>query len=208
MANIKYASKNSLSHLVANINDTYLKKNEVVGYEIAAGTAADGMASTYILKKSDGSQAGLTINIPKDIFVQDVSKFPVTVTEADNPVTGYKVGDKYIDFTIATSKDAAESQHLYLLVSDLCDEYFGDGKAITLDTSTNQFSLKVDSTNANGLEVTDAGLKMNLASTTAAGAMSTADKVKLDAALTDENFEEVTNAEIDEMFGITPPSAG
>lgn len=204
---IKYVSKNTLDRVVANINDQYAKKTDLAEYSVAAQTTEDGFASTYQLTKN-GSPVGAKINIPKDIFVQDVSQTPVTVTENDKPVAGYKVGDKYIDFTIATSKDDSKAQHLYLLVSDLCDEYLGDELSIHLDTTTNKFSLKLDSTNANGLEVGDNGLKLNLASTTSAGAMSAADKTKLEQALTSDTlaaeFVEITNDEVDNLFKNPP----
>ena len=53
------------------------------------------------------------INVPKDMVVESGSI--KICTEADTPVSGYEVGDKYIDLVIANSDD----EHIYILVSDL-----------------------------------------------------------------------------------------
>ena len=104
-------------------------------YRIVKQATADaGYSGTYYLTK-DGTAVGDKINIPKDLFVQSVTL--KTVTTANNPVNGYKVGDKYIDWVIANS----ENQHIYLLVSELVDVYTnGNGIVITnnsisIDTS-------------------------------------------------------------------------
>ena len=72
------------------------------------------------------------INIPKDMVVQSGSV--KTVTTANSPVAGYKVGDKYIDLVLAN----ATNSHIYVLVSDLIDVYTaGTGVTIT----ANQISV-------------------------------------------------------------------
>ena len=199
---IKVASKEALNRVVSNSLDIFAKKTDLPSFNVVkAETADDGFASSYKLMNGD-QQVGATINIPKDIFIQSVSETPVTVTEADTPVAGYKVGDKYIDFTFSTAADGGTEKHLYLLVSDLCDEYHGDNQSIVLDTETNTFSLKLDAPNTNGLEITAEGLKLNLATTTTPGAMSAADKTRLAQCVTEDQFEGITNEEIDAMFGI------
>ena len=80
------------------------------------GTATSGYAASYQLTK-DGVAVGDTIDIPKDMVVQ--SGEVKTCTQADTPVEGYVVGDKYIDLVIANKSDS----HLYILVSDLIDTY-------------------------------------------------------------------------------------
>lgn len=97
-------------------------------------TATTGYSASYHLKK-DGENIGEAINIPKDMVVQsgDVK----TCAEADKPVVGYKVGDKYIDLLLANADD----QHIYILVSDLVDVYkAGDGikiegNTVSIDTA-------------------------------------------------------------------------
>lgn len=89
------------------------------------GIPEDGYACTYVLTK-DGDAEGDKINIPKDMVVE--SGEVKTCVEDDKPVTGYKVGDKYIDLVLANSKNT----HLYILVTDLVDTYTqGDGINIT-----------------------------------------------------------------------------
>lgn len=63
-------------------------------------------------------------------------------------------------------------------MNELVDAYTG-GNGIEVSTA-NVISAKIDSVNANGLGVTAAGFKLDLATTSTAGAMSAADKAKLD----------------------------
>lgn len=70
-------------------------------------------------------------------------------------------------------------------------EFINSSDSITVgDTDTSgmnpyfEADLKVDANNANGLNVTSSGVGISLASNSAAGAMSAADKAKLDAAET------------------------
>ena len=97
-------------------------------------TASDGYASTYQLTK-DGVAVGDLINIPKDLVVE--SGTVKTVAEADSPVAGYVVGDKYIDLVLANSDD----EHIYILVSDLIDVYTAGTGVIV---SGNTISIDVD----------------------------------------------------------------
>lgn len=94
-------------------------------------TAQTGYAATYQLTK-DGTKVGDYINIPKDLVVQSGSV--KTCTTANNPQSGYAVGDKYIDLVIAN----AENQHIYIKVTDLIDVYTG-GNGIAV--SSNQISI-------------------------------------------------------------------
>jgi len=102
---------------------------------VKQATAESGYASTYYLTKN-GTLTGDKINIPKDMVVQSGSV--KTVTTANSPVTGYAVGDKYIDLVLAN----ADNSHIYILVSDLIDTYTA-GTSITI--SNNQISVDVNS---------------------------------------------------------------
>lgn len=129
--------------------------------------AESGFSATYYLTKN-GTQTGEKINIPKDMVVQSGSV--KTCETADKPVSGYKVGDKYIDLVLAN----VENSHVYILVSDLVDNYTA-GTAITisgktigvnLETLKQTFALKADvdkkatkSTTLSGYGITDAYTK-------------------------------------------------
>ena len=76
---------------------------------------------TYTIKQG-GQEIG-TIDIPRDFLVTSASV--KTCETQDTPVEGYKVGDKYIDFLLNTKEGKGEERHLYVLVSDLVDNYTG-----------------------------------------------------------------------------------
>lgn len=123
-------------------------------------TSAD-YAAVYHLTK-DGENVGEAINIPKDLFVESGEI-------VENPA-GQPEG-KYLKLVLQNQTDP-----VYINVADLVDAYTpGNGIAIS---GNNQVSAKVVA--ANGLSVDTDGIKMGLASDTAAGAMSSADKGKLD----------------------------
>lgn len=140
-------------------------------------TANTGYAASYTIK-ANGVALTPDIDIPKDFLVKSATL--ETVTTADVPYQGAVVGDKYIDFVI-NAKDASETaEHIYLPVNDLVDVYLaGDGLA--LDSSTNTFSVVIDSTNANGLSVGANGVALAVATDSTAGAMSAADHTQFTA---------------------------
>lgn len=123
-------------------------------------TSAD-YAAVYHLTK-DGENVGEAINIPKDLFVESGEI-------VENPA-GQPEG-KYLKLVLRN-----QTAPVYINVADLVDAYT-EGNGITI-SGTNQVSAKVVA--ANGLSVDTDGIKMGLASDTAAGAMSSADKGKLD----------------------------
>ena len=81
-------------------------------------TAESGYLSSYAVKQN-GVQVGNTINIPKDFLVKSGSV--KTVSTVNNPVSGYSVGDKYIDLVINVQEGTSTDSHIYILVSDLID---------------------------------------------------------------------------------------
>ena len=144
-------------------------------YVITKQASADeGYAATYQLFK-DSTAVGDKINIPKDFLVKGASI--KTVTTADQPYEGAKVGDKYIDFEINVKSGSATTEHLYLPVQELVDAYVGDNQGIVLGAN-NTFSLKIKTGSA--LSVSNDGLDIAEASQSAKGTMSAADKTKLD----------------------------
>lgn len=143
---------------------------------VKAETAADGYVATYNLTK-DGTNVGAAINIPKDYLVKSAS---VKTAGADDP-SGFSAGTKYIDFVVNTVGGDGNESHIYLNVEDLVDVYTaGDGIEIS---AANVVSAKVVA--GNGLSVDANGIAMATASTTAPGAMSAADKTKLDGVAED-----------------------
>ena len=124
------------------------------------------------------------INIPKDYLVKSAEIKEVTT--ADDPYTGAKVGDKYIDFVINVKSGTATDEHVYLAVNDLVDVYTS-GNGIDI-SATNEISVKIDAANANGLGVGADGVKLDVAiandntgANGKAGAMSATDKTDHDA---------------------------
>lgn len=162
------------------------------------------------------------INIPKDFLVKSATV--ETVATNDSPYTGAVIGDKYIDFVINTKDTTNGSEtdsHVYLPVNDLVDVYTGgngidisNSNVVSLDLDANggleltgstdgskQLAIKLDTTNANGLALTSAGLKLALATQSSAGAMSAADKVIVDKALISDDIALLSNAEMASWFG-------
>jgi len=85
------------------------------------------------------------VNIPKDMVVSGAEV--KTVTTADDPYVGAKVGDKYIDITIAN----ASQSHIYVPCKDLVDVYTGSvGAEVTVTVGNdNVISSTINKINAN-----------------------------------------------------------
>ena len=170
-----------LKELATKIKTEYATKAELQAIQIPEysivkqGTAESGYLSTYYLTKG-GEQVGEKINIPKDFLVNSADI--LEVEEENQPYDGAQVRDLYIDFVINSKGADDTATHIYLPVNELVDAYTG-GNGIEVSTA-NVISAKIDSVNANGLGVTAAGFKLDLATTSTAGAMSAADKAKLD----------------------------
>lgn len=192
-----YAGLQTLTDFKERLDARYALKSDISNYTIQKKTTADaGYAASYVLKKGE-TIVGDTINIPKDYLVKSADV--KTASSNDTPVAGLKTGDKYIDFTINAKDDDGEESHLYIPLSDLITPVKGSD-AIDVD-STNKISVKIDSDNANGLSVGTNGLQLAAATTTTPGAMTASDKKKVDSALTTADFKEITDDELDEIFG-------
>lgn len=179
---IKTAKKATLELMAKEMYGRFAKKDDVAAYSISKkATAESGYAASYQLTKN-GTAVGDTINIPKDYLVKSGSV--KTCTTAGTPVASYKKGDKYIDFVVNSTDGDGNESHIYLLVSELVDAYTsGNGIEVSSD---NSIAVKVDAANANGLSVGANGLAIAEATETTAGAMSAADKVKVNNAITEE----------------------
>ena len=122
-------------------------------------TADTGFFSTYVIKQNN-TQKGVKINIPKDFLVKSTTV--KTCTTANSPVSGYEVGDKYIDFVI-NSKDSTDTdEHLYLATKEIgaypVDEVtltVANGKLVVKNNGITWAKLATDVQNTiNGKEVT------------------------------------------------------
>ena len=105
----------------------------------------EGYIASYAVKQN-GAQVGATINIPKDYLVKNAEL--KTCTEVDQPVEGYKVGDKYMDFTINTVEGSGNESHIYINVNELFDAYTSGSEAsdtvvVTVDNNTNKISADI-----------------------------------------------------------------
>lgn len=126
--------------------------------------AETGYLKTYVIKQGNASaksQVGVKINIPKDFLVR--SGQVRTCVQDNVPVQGYLVGDKYIDFVINSKDSTATDEHIYINVKDLIsgDTYIADESTLTLNNSTNTFSIKslgVDTAQIKAKAVTKAKL--------------------------------------------------
>ena len=183
---------------VANYDTTWVDQMEAIDVPVYSlvkqDVAEDGFFATYYLTKND-VQAGEKINIPKDYLVREAEL--LEVAETDVPYSGAVIGDKYIDFTINTQASDEDEKHIYLPVKDLVDTYIA-GNGISI--ADNAVNVKIDAANANGLAVDASGIKLNLATSAIAGAMSGADKAKLDASSTTEQMNQAISNAIDETL--------
>lgn len=150
------------------------------------------------------------------------------VTKEDNvAVTAYEANSQvnsvgaWLDLVVNVEDASETAKHTLIDLTSFIDIYTnGDGIAlnnkafsIKLKMSSNDnvsglafesdgsLTINIDSSNANGLAVTAAGLKLALATQSAAGAMSAADKTNLDGLVEDMDLDLITNAEIASWLG-------
>lgn len=144
-----YAKKSDVNKSVEDLTNSIATEAESAKISLNEASSA-AYAKAYVIKQ--GTKEIGTINIPKDMVVSSGSL--KTVASADNPYTGAKVGDKYIDLVIAN----ATSEHIYIPVSDLIDTYLA-GNGLTLEGST--FSIKKDTASESYLTVGADGIKVS-----------------------------------------------
>ena len=166
-------------------------------------TPNTGYAASYVVK-ANGVAVGDPIDVAKDWLLTSVDKD--TVTAADKASGGkfendtdFEVGDRYVDMTFNVKAGGTETPtHIYLNVQEFFDVYTnGNG----LNLSNGEFSVKLDSSNTNGLSVGANGVALAVATDSAAGAMSatdhanfTADHTKLSNISEQANKTTVTTA--------------
>ena len=118
------SDNNFTDYLLAKLSTIQIKK--------------DVPGGKYYLVFNDGeNDIQLGVDIPLDSVIDSGSVKECTV--ANEPVYGYEVGNKYIDFTIANS-----SEHVYILVSDLVDTMEGfDGTEIKTTVTGNTIKAEL-----------------------------------------------------------------
>lgn len=121
--NLATLSSNGLMVTAPAQANWYIKKlaSGDEGYDASLG-------AQYALASGAGTSA--IIDIPKDMVVSGGEV--KTVATADQPYAGAKVGDKYIELTVAN----ADSDKLYIPVKDLVDLYTGGTGADGMVTVT------------------------------------------------------------------------
>ena len=142
---------------------------------VKAETPSSDAFATYHLTKN-GANIGTPIDIPKDYLVKDAQLKTATGSDA----TGFPAGTEYIDFIINAKEGQGSESHIYLNVASLAVVYSA-GNGITIDDS-NKISVKVVA--SNGLSVSADGIELATATAASGGAMSSADKTKLDGVST------------------------
>lgn len=128
------------------------------------------------------------INLPKDLFIKSASV--KTVTVANEPYPGAKVGDKYIDIEVQNQVD-----HLYIPVNDLVDVYTGG--------TTSEITVSIDANNEiTASIVAISGSKLVDGTVTKAKlAQGVQDSLDLaDSALQDADIGNVSDEDIEDLF--------
>lgn len=169
IGNLENLTTKDKATIVAAINS--LKTESTVTVE-KKQTAEEGFAATYIIKQNE-KQVGSSINIPKDFLVK--SGTVKTVSTINQPVNGYKVGQKYLDFVVNTASNDGQESHIYILVEDLVDVYTGstgDQIKVVVDNG-NTISASLTKTVNDSLEKANSALqKTNIKEGTANGTIS------------------------------------
>lgn len=195
---LKEDKSNKVTSWSGTLSDTNYPSEKLVKNSLDAknvtvekqGTAESGYFATYVVKQ-DGSQVGSKINIPKDYLVKSAS---LEVCEQANvPVQGYVVGDKYLDFVINTKDSSGTDEHIYILVTDLIDVYTAD--EVTLTLVNNEFKIKNGGVDTNQLA--------SNAVTTAKITDANVTRAKLASAVTDELDSKLEVDDIDVDFNTT-----
>lgn len=142
--------KGKIDNIVSAIED---KVDKIEGKGLSTNDFTDAfyakLNTIQIKKDTDGSgkyqlvfndgtaYIPLGVPIPLDSVIDSGSV--KECVEINEPVNGYKIGDKYIDFTIANSLE-----HVYVLVSDLVDAMEGfDGTEIKTTVTGNTIKAEL-----------------------------------------------------------------
>lgn len=134
-ASITFKSDGTVTVGAVPYTPRIIQEDGLPEYSTEKAPTVSGFAATYYLTK-DGQRLGVPINIPLDQVLKSSSI--KTVTTANSPYSGAKVGDKYIEFLFQNNNTPQ-----YLPVQDLVDVYTADNIYIQVSAS-NVISLKYD----------------------------------------------------------------
>ena len=154
----------------------------------ATTSASGAMSSTDKAKLDNADVTAYTAGNGVDITSHEVS----AVVDSSN-ANGLSVGANGLALAAATTTTAgamSASDKDKLDSADVTAYTAGNG----INISSHAVSATVDSSNANGLSVGSNGIALAAATTSTAGAMSAADKTKLDG------FTEATNSEVQDII--------
>lgn len=126
-ASITFKSDGTVTVAAVPYTGRIVMEDALPEYSTEKAPTVSGFAATYYLTKG-GQRIGVPINIPLDQVLRGSSI--KTVTTANSPYTGAKVGDKYIEFLFQNNNTPQ-----YLPVQDLVDVYKGDGSYIQVSAS-------------------------------------------------------------------------
>lgn len=129
------------------------------------------------------------IDIPKDLVV--TSGTVGTVETADVPYTGAKVGDKYIELTIAN-----QTEHLYIPVKDLVDVY-------TAQQNATQVQLAISNSN----EISATIVAGSIGTTELAANAVTTAKIA-DENVTEDKLSQAVKDKLNASVGVTAVTEG
>lgn len=126
-ASITFKSDGTVTVATVPYTGRIVLEDALPEYSTEKAPTASGFAATYYLTRN-GSRIGVPINIPLDQVLRGSSI--KTVTTANTPYSGAKVGDKYIEFLFQNNNTPQ-----YLPVQDLVDVYTGDDQYIQVTES-------------------------------------------------------------------------
>lgn len=155
----------------------------------AAGAAGSDIAKTYTFTQN-GAEIG-TINLAKELVVTAGSVEEVTTV--DVPYAGAKVGDKYIQLTIANQKDP-----IYVPAKDLVDIYTakqGAQEVQVVISNTNEISASIVDSGVTTAKIADANV------TTAKIADGNVTTAKIaDANVTEDKLDENVKTKLNKVW--------
>ena len=126
-ASITFKSEGTVTVAAVPYTGRIVMEEDLPEYKTKQAPTVSGFAATYYLTRN-GSRIGVPINIPLDQVLRGSSI--KTVTTANSPYSGAKVGDKYIEFLFQNNNTPQ-----YLPVQDLVDVYTGDDQYIQVTES-------------------------------------------------------------------------
>lgn len=137
-------NKISLQHISVEPTEdgVRLTGQEVAEYTLTSNDSEEYAKVYNFNKVTDGTTEVIgTINIPKDFFLTDVQIAQVTAEDKSEGGKfenddNFKVGDKYIDFTVGVKNGRkTEQRHFYINFNDIVPNTFTAGNGISIENN-------------------------------------------------------------------------